>query len=240
MAAVGTRLGLRPPEGMYPDCPSLVHADVWQPEGQIKVLPPDMIFIGRGSGRVRLQRTAWASPFRRGADGDDEMCQLKYHHWLYEDAGRRGQLGSLRGKTLLCDCDREVCHGEVLVAACLEALESSKRRQDSGHSGKQRARRGAGGKRAARMLVAASAVAASAEGKHMQWGVGNDGGAMRVECRPWHHAALGVWDVCGRWQQEWRDSAVRRLFPYEYTKGQQFPYIEDILHRPTFCAFWSG
>ena len=38
MAAVGTRLGLRPPDGEYPDCPNLVRADMWQPDGQFKAL----------------------------------------------------------------------------------------------------------------------------------------------------------------------------------------------------------
>ena len=112
---------------------------------------------------------------------------------------------------------------------------SSKHRQGSRRGGRQRAT----GKVGKAALLAVSAVAASAEGTHMRWSVCGNSKAGRVECEPWHHAAMGVWDVRGRWQQEWIDSAVRKLFPYEFTKGQKFPYIEDILHRPTFGAFWE-
>ena len=81
---------------------------------------------------------------------------------------------SLQGKILRCDCDREFCHSEVLVAACLEANGelSSKRRQGGRQRavGRVRARCSIGLGKA--VLVAAGVGAATAEGR-------------RVASRPW-------------------------------------------------------
>ena len=46
------------PDGESTYCQRREHEDVWQPTGQFEELPPVVIFIGGGSDRVRLQRTA--------------------------------------------------------------------------------------------------------------------------------------------------------------------------------------
>ena len=75
---------------------------------------------------------------QKRADGDDVMCQLGCHHGLYKDIGGHVQLVSLRGMTLLCTCNRVVCHGVVLVAVCLAAqvVLAIRRRQSSERDGK--------------------------------------------------------------------------------------------------------
>ena len=76
----------------------------------------DEVYIGRGS--------KWGNPYRIGAWSRDEVIQR------YELAIRTGHkkhllksLHELKGKTLVCFCKPQVCHGDVLAQLVEEYVE---------------------------------------------------------------------------------------------------------------------
>ncbi len=71
------------------------------------VIPPDAVFIGRGS--------KWGNPFKIGIHGDrDEVIDL-YEEWLLGNVELLDQLDELIGKDLWCFCKPKRCHGDVLI-----------------------------------------------------------------------------------------------------------------------------
>ena len=67
------------------------------------------IYIGRGS--------KWGNPFVIGKDGDRKECIAKYKQALWRNKALMRETRELLGKTLLCFCAPEPCHGHVLIAA---------------------------------------------------------------------------------------------------------------------------
>lgn len=82
------------------------------------VLPPDAIYIGRGS--------RWGNPFVIGKHGTrDEVCDAyEQMLWAEMESGRTQleQVAALHGKSLVCFCKPQRCHGDTLVKAALWAL----------------------------------------------------------------------------------------------------------------------
>jgi hypothetical protein len=74
---------------------------------------PDDLYIGRPS--------KWGNPFTIGRDGSREDVVRKYAEWVVRQPGLMGSLHELRGRTLVCWCAPEMCHGHVLQIVCEEA-----------------------------------------------------------------------------------------------------------------------
>ena len=68
---------------------------------------------------VVIDRTSkWGNPFRIGEGNTrDEAC-WRYYKYLLNDANLMLSLGELRGKTLLCHCHPQHCHGDILKLLC--------------------------------------------------------------------------------------------------------------------------
>jgi Domain of unknown function (DUF4326) len=67
------------------------------------------VYIGRGS--------KWGNPFVIGKDGDRNTVIAKYKRALWQNKQLLNEVPELEGKTLLCWCAPEPCHGHVLIAA---------------------------------------------------------------------------------------------------------------------------
>jgi len=83
---------------------------------------PHDVYIARANATRRVRRSIWGNPFRIGPDGSREDVVSLFLTWLLEpgQARLRSQLPTLRGKTLGCWCEPELCHGHVLAALCEE------------------------------------------------------------------------------------------------------------------------
>lgn len=66
------------------------------------------VFVGRPS--------RWGNPFKIGRDGTREEVIDKYAAWVVQQPHLMAALGELKGKTLLCYCHPQACHGDVLAA----------------------------------------------------------------------------------------------------------------------------
>lgn len=73
-----------------------------------KPTPAD-VYIGRGRG------SKWGNPFVIGQDGDRAEVIRKYEAWLQQQPALLAALPELRGKTLVCFCKPQACHGDVLA-----------------------------------------------------------------------------------------------------------------------------
>jgi Domain of unknown function (DUF4326) len=67
------------------------------------------VYIGRG--------TKWGNPFVIGKDGDRKTVVEKYRQRLWNDKTLLQQVPELEGKTLMCFCAPNLCHGHVLLSA---------------------------------------------------------------------------------------------------------------------------
>lgn len=82
---------------------------------------PNDVYIGRPS--------KWGNPFVIGRDGDRHEVVGKYARYLlFERPDLMKAMPELRGKTLVCWCKPELCHGDVLAElanafTCIEAME---------------------------------------------------------------------------------------------------------------------
>ncbi len=67
------------------------------------------VYIGRGS--------KWGNPFRIGEHGSRDEVIEKYREYITGGDGRDllNHLHELRGKTLVCYCHPQGCHGDVLA-----------------------------------------------------------------------------------------------------------------------------
>lgn len=64
------------------------------------------VYIGRGS--------KWGNPFKIGVDGSREEVIEKYHEWIITRYDLTLAMDELVGKTLVCFCKPQACHGDVL------------------------------------------------------------------------------------------------------------------------------
>lgn len=73
-------------------------------------IPSDAVYIGRGS--------KWGNPFVIGKDGSRDVVIAKYEVWLQQrlidGVITLEELSELYGKSLVCFCTPQRCHGEVL------------------------------------------------------------------------------------------------------------------------------
>ena len=81
-----------------------------------EALGDDLVYVGR----VRPSKdpvSKWANPFRMKRDGNREEVIRKYKAY-FEQGSIGADVEELRGKTLLCHCDRDqACHADVLLNA---------------------------------------------------------------------------------------------------------------------------
>ena len=82
---------------------------------------PDHVYIGRANSRQGLSESKWHNPFKVGDDGTREQVIRAYREWIKHQPELLTSIEELRGKTLVCWCCPEACHGDVL----LELLEGS-------------------------------------------------------------------------------------------------------------------
>ena len=75
----------------------------------------DGIYIGRAAPRLGLKRSIWANPFKIGPDGSRAEVIAKYEAYLRARPELLALIPELKGKTLLCYCAPEPCHGDVLA-----------------------------------------------------------------------------------------------------------------------------
>ena len=67
---------------------------------------PDEVYIGRGS--------KWGNPFHIGLDGTREQVIRDYEEYAINKFSPQ-DIEVLRGKTLVCYCKPQSCHGDVLI-----------------------------------------------------------------------------------------------------------------------------
>jgi hypothetical protein len=69
------------------------------------------VYIGRGSN--------WGNPFIIGKHGNRADVILAYEDklrkLLREEPGRKAALLELKGRTLICYCKPQACHGDILI-----------------------------------------------------------------------------------------------------------------------------
>jgi len=71
----------------------------------------DEVYIGRGG--------PWGNPYRIGRDGTRTDVIDKFRVWIRGDSRiarmRRARIAELKGKTLVCFCKPQPCHGDILA-----------------------------------------------------------------------------------------------------------------------------
>lgn len=72
------------------------------------VIPPDAVYVGRGS--------PWGNPFRVGLDGPRSVVIKRFEKEVLPHL----DLGPLRGKDLVCFCAPKACHATALMKAANE------------------------------------------------------------------------------------------------------------------------
>lgn len=75
---------------------------------------PRYVYIGRRNSRYGVVDSKWLNPFVVGQDGDRATVIRLYREYLAERADLLADLDVLRGKTMVCWCAPEACHGDVL------------------------------------------------------------------------------------------------------------------------------
>ena len=82
----------------------------------VRKLEYDMVYIGRGCGRLGLPRSKWHNPFNlRDCSGRDQ-CLTRFRCYFLAAPDLLAALPELRGKRLACHCRRsERCHADILI-----------------------------------------------------------------------------------------------------------------------------
>jgi hypothetical protein len=65
------------------------------------------VYIGRGS--------KWGNPFKIGVHGNREEVIAKYEEYLMNSNELLSSLNELKHKNLVCYCNPQSCHGDVLL-----------------------------------------------------------------------------------------------------------------------------
>lgn len=77
---------------------------------------PRYVYIGRRNPRAKLLGSPYANPFRIGKDGNRAEVIERYRTWIRSRPELMQRAATeLRGKTLVCWCAPEECHGDVLA-----------------------------------------------------------------------------------------------------------------------------
>jgi hypothetical protein len=69
--------------------------------------PNNAVYIGRG--------TPYGNPFKIGKDGNRATVIQKYKEYLLANNYLKEQVKELKGKTLMCHCAPEACHGDIII-----------------------------------------------------------------------------------------------------------------------------
>lgn len=121
MSPLAIMLGLRPTTPA--ECARLPErvrvTDVLRDDG---ALPEDCIYVGMGHHSHRIPTTQWKSPWVAGHScTHDEWLPLYVEHIRRSHCGTSGQLPTLSGKRLACDCDLdEVCEADAVAGLCFD------------------------------------------------------------------------------------------------------------------------
>ena len=76
---------------------------------------PEYVYIGYASPRYNIKRSKWNNHLRIRRDSDRASILQAYRVWLMRQDDLLADLHELRGKTLVCYCAPEACHGDVLA-----------------------------------------------------------------------------------------------------------------------------
>ena len=77
---------------------------------------PQYVYIGRENLRRKLPESPFHNPFQVGKDGDRDRCIALFREHFESNAELQEMaLEQLAGKTLVCFCKPEACHGDVIV-----------------------------------------------------------------------------------------------------------------------------
>lgn len=80
------------------------------------IIPPDAVYIGRGSRSELDTSRSWGNPFRIGIDGTRKEVIRKYKEMVESDEEFIQLIRKeLKGKDLVCFCSPKKCHGEILL-----------------------------------------------------------------------------------------------------------------------------
>lgn len=80
--------------------------------------PPDHVYVGRSVANSRwgrLPQSIWHNPYQIGVAGDRDRVVALYEQLVTDSPALLARIGELRGKTLVCWCAPERCHGHVLA-----------------------------------------------------------------------------------------------------------------------------
>ena len=79
---------------------------------------PDYVYIGRAVPRHGLKSSEFANPFSIGRDAEtrEQVIDMYRARLIKAPAEMIEKVRDLRGKTLVCWCKPEACHGDVLAA----------------------------------------------------------------------------------------------------------------------------
>ena len=84
--------------------------------GPRRALPPEWLYVGRGSRKFGLAPSIWANPFIIGQDGNREEVIDRFAVHLKGQEDLQGRLPTLAGRILACHCAaHEPCHADVLI-----------------------------------------------------------------------------------------------------------------------------
>lgn len=78
--------------------------------------PADHVYIGRPMPARDLPRNPWGNPFRIDGTMTRDEAVGAFAEYLRTHPRQLGRIAELRGKTLVCWCKPEACHGDVLAA----------------------------------------------------------------------------------------------------------------------------
>lgn len=90
---------------------------------------PNTTYIGRAVPRKGLKASPWANPFPITENTSRELSIEWFREWVkispeYSARWIRANAQELRGKTLVCWCRPEKCHGDILAEMAEAAKEA--------------------------------------------------------------------------------------------------------------------
>lgn len=88
-----------------------INAAPWQWETN-----PEFVYIGRANPRKALEASVWGNPLKVGQHGTREEVVAAYRAQLLASPDLLERCRrELRGRTLVCWCKPEACHGDALA-----------------------------------------------------------------------------------------------------------------------------
>ena len=194
-------------------------------KGEGEPLQGHEVYVGSGHHSHKYRCSKWASPFTPGLHGTREDTLVQYVDHLHS-TGLVGDIGSLRGMTLLCDCPPNVaCVADVLVAEYYQHAIQQEECKGSGTGGKASPPWGAGAKGVSLGLLAAQS--SSAEAVFREFG-GHHPPRVKLPRVPWR-----------RWPQEALVALYVSFFPPDVFEGFKFPMVEDLINAAPFVTYFE-